>query len=194
MHDLENLRIGFAMTGSFCTFQKAFEQAEYLVSCGAKLLPVMSKNASEISTRFGKASEMRERLETIAGRKIISSIEEAEPIGPKQLTDIMLVEPCTSNTAVKLALSITDTPVTMAVKSHLRSQKPVVLAIASNDSLAGTLKNIGLLANAKYYYFVPLRQDDAFRKPNSLVADFTKTADTLLNALKGRQIQPSISA
>ena len=134
----------------------------------------------------------RERLENIAKRKIISSIEDAEPIGPKQLTDIMLVEPCTSNTAAKLALSITDSPVTMAVKSHLRGQKPVVLAIASNDALAGTLKNIGLLANSKYYYFVPLRQDDSVKKPNSLVADFGLTADTLVNALNGRQFQPCL--
>lgn len=192
MHDLENIRIGFAMTGSFCTFRQAFAQAEYLVSCGAELIPIMSVNASQISTRFGTASEMRERLENIAKRKIICTIEDAEPIGPKQLTDIMLVEPCTSNTAAKLALSITDSPVTMAVKSHLRGQKPVVLAIASNDSLAGTLKNIGLLANAKHYYFVPLRQDDSVKKPNSLVADFGQTADTLVNALNGRQLQPCL--
>ncbi len=192
MHDLENIRIGFAMTGSFCTFRQAFAQAEYLVSCGAELIPIMSVNASQISTRFGTASEMRERLENIAKRKIICTIEDAEPIGPKQMTDIMLVEPCTSNTAAKLALSITDSPVTMAVKSHLRGQKPVVLAIASNDSLAGTLKNIGLLANAKHYYFVPLRQDDSVKKPNSLVADFGQTADTLVNALNGRQLQPCL--
>lgn len=108
------------------------------------------------------------------------------------MTDIMLVEPCTSNTAAKLAWSITDTPVTMAVKSHLRSQKPVVLALASNDSLAGTLKNLGMLSNAKHYYFVPLRQDDAQKKPNSLVADFARTADTLVSALNGIQIQPSV--
>ena len=192
MHDFENIRIGFAMTGSFCTFQQAFQQAEYLASCGAELIPIMSANASQISTRFGEASEMRERLENIAKRKIISSIEDAEPLGPKQLTDIMLVEPCTSNTAAKLAFSITDSPVTMAVKSHLRGQKPVVLAIASNDALAGTLKNIGLLANAKHYYFVPLRQDDSVKKPNSLVADFGQTADTLVNALNGRQLQPCL--
>ena len=192
MHDLENIRIGFAMTGSFCTFRQAFAQAEYLVSCGAELIPIMSVNASQISTRFGTASEMRERLENIAKRKIICTIEDAEPIGPKQMTDIMLVEPCTSNTAAKLALSITDSPVTMAVKSHLRGQKPVVLAVASNDSLAGTLKNIGLLANAKHYYFVPLRQDDSVKKPNSLVADFGQTADTLVNALNGRQLQPCL--
>jgi len=192
MHDLENIRIGFAMTGSFCTFSQAFAQAEYLVSCGAELIPVMSWNAAGISTRFGEAAEMRERLENIAKRKVICSIEDAEPIGPKRMTDIMLVEPCTSNTVAKLAWSITDTPVTMAVKSHLRSQRPVVLAIASNDSLAGTLKNLGMLSNAKQYYFVPLRQDDAHKKPNSLVADFTKTADTLVSALNGMQIQPAV--
>jgi len=192
MHDLENLRIGFAMTGSFCTFEKAFAQAEYLVSCGAELIPVMSENAANISTRFGEAAEQREKLENIARRKIICTIEDAEPIGPKNMTDIMLVEPCTSNTAAKLALSLTDTPVTMAVKSHLRGQKPVVLAIASNDALAGSMKHLGMLANMKHYYFVPFAQDDAQKKPTSLVADFSKTADVIVSALQGIQLQPMI--
>ncbi|MBD5142372.1 MAG: dipicolinate synthase subunit B [Oscillospiraceae bacterium] len=190
MHDLEGVRIGFAMTGSFCTFAQAFQQAKYLVSCGAELIPIMSWNASNISTRFGEAKEQCQKLEQIANRNIIATIEDAEPIGPKNLTDIMLVEPCTSNTTAKLALSITDNSVTMAVKSHLRGQKPVVLAIASNDSLAGSMKHIGLLANTRYYYFVPFRQDDAQKKPTSLVADFSKTADTVVSALNGKQLQP----
>ncbi len=190
MIDLQDVRIGFAMTGSFCTFHHAFAQAEYLVSCGAQLVPIMSYHAAQISTRFGEAKAQRERLEQIAGRKAICTIEDAEPIGPMQLTDIMAVVPCTSNTAAKLALSITDGPVTMAVKSHLRSGRPVVLAVATNDALAGSAKHLGMLANLKHYYFVPLRQDDAQKKPTSLVADFSCTAETIAAALEGRQFQP----
>lgn len=193
MTDLKGVRIGFVVTGSFCTFSQAFAQAEYLVSLGAELIPVMSEHAAQISTRFGEAAAQRERLEQIAGRKAILTIDEAEPIGPKGMTDIMVVVPCTSNTAAKLALSITDGAATMAVKSHLRSGKPVVLAVASNDSLAGSMKNLGALANMKHYYFVPLRQDDAERKPTSLVADFSLTAETISAALKGRQFQPLLA-
>lgn len=189
MHELNGIRIGFAMTGSFCTFHHALEQAEYLVSCGAELVPVMSYHAAQISTRFGNADAQRKRLEQIAGKKVICTIEEAEPIGPKNLTDIMAVVPCTSNTAAKLAMSITDTPVTMAVKSHLRSGKPVVLAIASNDALAGSAKQLGMLSNMRHYYFVPLGQDAPDAKPCSMVADFSKTAETIAAALQGRQIQ-----
>ncbi len=190
MIDLQGVRIGFAMTGSFCTFERAFRQAEYLVSCGAELLPVMSYHAAQVSTRFGDAKAQRQRLEEIAGRKAICTIEDAEPIGPMQLTDVMAVVPCTSNTAAKLALSITDTPVTMAVKSHLRSGRPVVLAVASNDALAGSAKHIGMLGNFRNYYFVPLRQDDPQKKPTSLVADFSLVPDTIAAALEGRQFQP----
>lgn len=192
MIDLEGVRIGFVMTGSFCTFHHAFAQAEYLVSCGAILVPVMSEHAAQISTRFGEAAAQKERLEQIAGRPVISSIADAEPIGPKGMTDIMAVVPCTSNTAAKLAMSITDGTATMAVKSHLRSGKPVVLAIASNDALAGCAKQIGMLSNMKHYYFVPFAQDDAGKKPTSLVADFSCTAETIAAALKGQQYQPMI--
>ncbi len=192
MLDLQGVRIGFAMTGSFCTFHHAFAQAEYLVSCGASLLPIMSYHAAQISTRFGEAKAQRERLEEIAKQKAICTIEDAEPIGPMQLTDVMAVVPCTSNTAAKLALSITDTPVTMAVKSHLRSGKPVVLAVASNDALAGSAKHIGQLVNLKHYYFVPFSQDDAQKKPRSMVADFSLTAETIAAALEERQFQPMV--
>ena len=184
METLEGVRIGFAMTGSFCTFSKAFAAAEQLVSLGAELVPILSEHAAGISTRFGTAQEMQERIETIAGRKAILTIEDAEPIGPKHLTDIMAVVPCTSNTAAKLAHSITDTSVTMAVKSHLRTGKPVVLAVASNDALAGSLKNLGLLANMRHYYLVPLQRDDPVRKPSSLIADFSQTTETILRALQ----------
>ena len=191
---LDGIRIGYAVTGSFCTFDQSFSQAEFLVSQGAELLPIVSEHAATISTRFGSAEAQLARLEQICGHKAILTIGEAEPIGPKNMTDILAVVPCTSNTAAKLALSITDGVVPMAVKSHLRGGKPVVLALASNDSLAGTLKHIGALANMKHYYFVPLRQDDPGKKPNSLVADFSRTADTIEAALEGRQLQPSVGS
>ena len=190
--NLDGIRIGYAVTGSFCTFAQSFAQAEYLVSLGAQLLPIMSEHAATVSTRFGRADANLARLEEICGRKAILTIEDAEPIGPKKMTDILAVVPCTSNTAAKLALSITDGVVPMAVKSHLRGGKPVVLAVASNDALAGSLKHIGALANMRHYYFVPLRQDAPDTKPTSLVADFSRTAETISAALDGRQIQPSI--
>lgn len=190
--DLSGLRIGYALTGSFCTFEKSLEQARILRDMGAELVPIMSHNACTISTRFGKAEDIVKRLEEICGKKVISSIDAAEPIGPKSMTDIMVVAPCTSNTAAKLAGSITDTPVTMAVKSHLRSGKPVLLAIASNDSLLGSAKNLGLLFNTKNYYFVPLIQDDCINKPASLVADFSMLPAAIEAAMKGIQLRPII--
>ena len=150
---LDGIRIGFCMTGSFCTFEKAFAAAERLVQQGAKLVPIMSFNAASISTRFGTAEENIKRLETIAGRKVIRTIEEAEPIGPKKMCDIMVVAPCTSNTAAKLALGLTDTPATMAVKSHLRNARPVVIAISTNDALAGCAKNHRLSAKSEKLLF-----------------------------------------
>jgi len=190
--NLENLKIGYAVTGSFCTFEKAFEQAEILRKSGAELIPIMSYNASSIDTRFGKAADNLKKLENICCRKVITTIDDAEPIGPKKMTDIMVVAPCTGNTCAKLALSITDTPVTMAVKSHLRNKKPVVLAIASNDSLAGSMKNIGKLANMKNYYFVPFYQDDCKTKPTSAICDFREIPEAIANAIEGMQMQPII--
>ena len=186
------LKIGIAMTGSFCTFSKCFEQAEILKNMGAEIIPIMSENASGTSTRFGIADENIKKLSEIAGKDVIMSITDAEPIGPKNMTDIMVVAPCTSNTASKLASSITDTAVTMAVKSHLRSGKPVVLAIASNDSLLGSAKNIGELFNRKNYYFVPMLQDDCTNKPASLVAEFSMLPEAISAALNGIQLRPII--
>ncbi len=186
------LRIGYVMTGSFCTFEKSFEQAERLRSMGAELIPVMSEHAAGISTRFGSAEENVKRLSEICGREVITDIASAEPIGPKDMTDIMAVVPCTSNTAAKLSHSITDTAASMAVKSHLRSGKPVVLAIASNDSLFASAKNIGELFNRKNYYFVPMRQDDIVRKPGSLVAELSMVPEAIEAALKGIQLRPMI--
>ena len=189
---LDGIRIGFCMTGPFCTFEKAFAAAERLVQQGAKLVPIMSFNAASISTRFGTAEENIKRLETIAGRKVIRTIEEAEPIGPKKMCDIMVVAPCTSNTAAKLALGLTDTPATMAVKSHLRNARPVVIAISTNDALAGCAKNIGYLQNLRNYYFVPYAQDNCEKKPNSIVAEFELIPETIQSALEGIQLQPII--
>ena len=187
---LDGIRIRFCMTGSFCTFEKAFAAAQRLVSEGAQLIPVMSFNAASISTRFGTAKENIERLENIAGRKVICTIEEAEPIGPKKMCDVMVVAPCTSNTAAKLALGLTDTPATMAVKSHLRNARPVVIAISTNDALAGCAKNIGYLQNLRNYYFVPYAQDNYEKKPNSIVADLGLVSEAVQAALDGVQLQP----
>ncbi|MDE5584387.1 MAG: dipicolinate synthase subunit B [Ruminococcus sp.] len=189
---LKGLRIGFAVTGSFCTFSRCFEQAEILKNMGAELIPVMSENASSISTRFGTAEENIKKLADICGKDVIMTIANAEPIGPENMTDIMLVAPCTSNTASKLANSITDTAVTMAVKSHLRGGKPVLLAIASNDSLMGSAKNIGGLFNRKNYYFVPMLQDDCTKKPASLVAEFSMIPKAVVSAMNGIQLRPII--
>lgn len=188
----KGVRIGFAMTGSFCTFDRCFRQAEELRKMGAEIIPIMSETASGLSTRFGSDVENIARFNRISGREVIMSIVDAEPIGPKNLTDIMVVAPCTSNTVAKLANGITDGSVTMAVKSHLRSGKPVVLAIASNDSLLGSAKNIGELFNRKNYYFVPMLQDDIEKKPASLVAKFEMIPQAIESAFKGIQMRPII--
>jgi len=189
---LKGLRIGYAMTGSFCTFQRSFEQAEILIEYGAELLPIMSEHAASTSTRFGTAEENLEKLRSITGKDVITTVSAAEPIGPRELTDIMVVAPCTSNTAAKLAASITDTAVTMAVKSHLRRGKPLVLTIASNDSLMGSAKNLGELFNRKNYYFVPMVQDDWINKPASLVAEFSMLPQAIEAAMNGVQLRPII--
>ncbi len=189
---LKDIRIGYCLCGSFCTFEKSFGAAQKLTQMGAQLIPVMSYNSAELTTRFGTSEENTAKLESICGRKVIKTIVDAEPIGPKKMCDIMVVAPCTANTLAKLALGITDTPVTMAVKSHLRNGLPVVVAISTNDALAGCAKNIGILQNYRNYYFVPYRQDNFEKKPNSIVADFELIPQTVEYALEGRQIQPLI--
>lgn len=186
----DNLKIGFAMCGSFCTFSRVFEVLERLKFSGADIYPIMSFNAYSINTRFGDAKAHIDRLESTTGHKVIHTIEDAEPVGPKKMFDVLLVANCTGNTLAKLANSITDTPVTMAVKSHIRNARPVVLSIATNDALAGSGKNIAALMNFKNYFFVPMRQDDAEKKPTSLMADFDRTEDALIAALDGKQLQP----
>lgn len=188
----KNIKIGFALTGSFCTFSKTLEQMEKLVNLEAEVIPIMSYNSYSLDTKFGKASDHINRIKQITGKDIIHTIQDAEPIGPKKMTDIMIICPCSGNTIAKLANGITDTPVVMAAKSHLRNQKPLVIAISTNDALSGSAENIGKLLNRKHYYFVPFRQDNPITKPNSLVFDPNMIVDTLEKALEEEQIQPII--
>lgn len=189
---LEGIKIGYALCGSFCTFSRAIDQIIRLKEMGADITPIMSFNAASINTRFGTAESFRSRISEITGKDIIRTIEDAEPIGPRKMFDIMVVCPCTGNTLAKLAAGITDTPVTMAVKSHIRNARPVVIAAATNDALAASAQNIGQLLNRRGYYFVPFGQDDPSGKPRSLIADFNELSDTVLCALKGIQFQPLI--
>lgn len=181
--------IGFAMCGSFCTFEKSLAQLESLAQT-YNILPLMSQTAYETDTRFGKAADWVARLEQAAGREVLHTIVQAEPIGPKGLVDAMVVCPCTGNTLSKIAAGITDTPVTMAVKSSLRIGIPVVLCCATNDAMAASGPNLLRLLNTKNVYLVPLRQDDPVKKPVSLVAYFSLLPRTIALALEGRQLQP----
>lgn len=183
-------KIGFAITGSFCSFQDVIIELERLVFLGADVYPVLSNNAASITSRFGRAEDLRRRIEMITGKTCIETIADAEPIGPKKMLELLIVAPCTGNTLGKIANGITDTPVTMAVKAHLRNLSPVVLAIATNDGLAANAKNIGSLLNSKDIFFVPFGQDDSENKPNSLVAKFGLIVPTVENAFEGKQIEP----
>lgn len=188
--DLKGLKIGVALTGSSCNFSKVFPEIEKLAEKGADLYPIISTSVDTFDTRFGTADEWKEKLEKITGKEIIKTIIDAEPVGPKLKLDIMVVAPCTGNTLAKLANSITDTPVTMACKAHLRNERPLVLAFATNDALGGNAKNIGMLLNAKNVYFVPFGQDDALSKPKSMIAKFEMLEDAIEAALNGKQLQP----
>lgn len=181
--------LGFAMCGSFCTFEKAAAQMENL-SRTYHILPLMSQNAYTTDTRFGKAEDWVKRVEEISGHEVLHTIVQAEPIGPKGMVDVLTVAPCTGNTLSKIASGITDTPVTMAVKSALRIGIPVVLCCATNDAMAASGPNLLRLLNTKNVYLVPLRQDDPVKKPVSLVADFTLLPQAISLALEGKQLQP----
>lgn len=189
---MKGITVGFAICGSFCTFSRIPEQMQRLVDLGYEVIPIMSYNAYSTDTRFGTAEYFRKKIENICQNEIIHTITQAEPIGPKGLTDIMIVAPCTGNTAAKLANSVTDTPVTMAVKSHLRQSKPVLIAISTNDALGASAQNIGKLMNTRHYYFVPFSQDNPEKKPNSLVAHFELIPGAMEYALLEKQIQPVI--
>ncbi|RBP42729.1 dipicolinate synthase subunit B [Garciella nitratireducens] len=189
---LKGKKIGLAITGSCCNFHNVFPEIERLAKEEVDLYPIISEAVDTFDTRFGTAKEWKERLKQITKKELINSIIGAEPVGPKLNLDLLLVLPCTGNTLAKLANGITDSSTTMACKAHLRNQKPLVLAIATNDGLGANAKNIGLLLNTKNIYFVPFGQDDAKRKPNSLVAKFEMVLPTLEKALQGKQIQPVI--
>jgi dipicolinate synthase subunit B len=187
---LEGKRIGFAMTGSFCTFALALRALEAMLSKGAKVTPIISAIVDTADTRFYQADDLKRKLTQLTGQPVIRTITEAEPIGPGQLLDVMVVLPCTGNTIAKMCLGITDTAVTMAVKSHLRNNRPVVLGVSTNDALGNGAKNIGALLNARNFYFVPFGQDDPSVKGRSMVLKEEYVIDTIEGALEGRQLQP----
>ena len=183
------MHVGFAMCGSFCTFSSVFPVMEILTR-DYQVTPIFSASGCSIDSRFGKAEAHVLTATEICAQVPICTIAQAEPIGPKKLFDALIIAPCTGNTLAKLAHSIADTPVTMAAKSHLRNGRPVIIAVSTNDGLAGAAENIGKLLSRKHYYFVPFGQDDAQQKPTSLVADFSLIPQTLEAALEHRQIQP----
>lgn len=183
------MNIGFALCGSFCTFHRVFPIMEQL-SREHSVVSIFSPVSYTTDTRFGTAQEHIRKAATICGKDPLYTVAQVEPFGPKKLLDALIVAPCTGNTLAKLAHGIADTSVTMAVKSHLRNGRPVIIAVSTNDALSGAAENIGRLLVRKNYYFVPFGQDDAFGKPASMVADFDQIPQTLAAALEGRQIQP----
>lgn len=189
---LEGMKVGLAVTGSFCTFDKIEQETRVLVEAGAKVCPIFSTSVQTTSSRFGDTVAYIKQISEITGNPPILKLEEAEPIGPKSLLDILLIAPCTGNTLAKLANGITDTPVLMAAKAHLRNSKPLVISLSTNDALGINFKNIGDLFNIKNIYFVPFGQDDPVKKPNSIIARTELILDTLEYALDGMQIQPVI--
>ena len=186
----QQVRVGFAFCGSFCTFSQAMEALGRVRARYGDVTPIVSEASAVTDTRFGRAHDFLAEMERICGKPVIDSIARAEPIGPKGLLDVLVICPCTGNTLAKLANGVTDTAVTMAAKAHLRNGRPVVLCPATNDGLAASARNIGALLDRKNVYFVPLRQDDPAKKPTSLVADFSQVEDTIDAALAGRQLQP----
>ncbi len=187
----KKLTLGFAMCGSFCTLSRAVSELCELTNI-YDILPIMSEMTYVTDTRFGRAQDFINQVAEASGRDIIHTIKGAEPIGPKKLTDIMVIAPCTSNTLAKLSLGITDSAVTMAAKAHLRNDRPLVIALATNDALSNSAKNIGTLMNVRNVYFVPFCQDDPQNKERSCIADFSLIPKTIEFALKGKQIQPII--
>lgn len=184
--------VGFAICGSFCTFKAVFDEVKRLKDAGYDIIPIMSDNSYTLDTRFGDAVHWRRQFTEITGNRIIHTIPQAEPIGPQKLLDALIIAPCTGNTLAKLTWGVTDTSVTLATKAHLRNGRPLIIAPSTNDALSNAGKNIGALLNYKNIYFVPFGEDDAMKKPTSMVADFTQIQPTLELALKGKQIQPII--
>lgn len=187
---LEGIKAGFALTGSFCTISMILPEIERLKNEGALVQPILSAAVDKFDTRFCSANDLKTKLKTITGKDAISTIIDAEPIGPKSLFDVLIIAPCTGNTIAKIANAVTDSTVTMACKAHLRNQRPVVIAISTNDGLSSSAKNIGQLLNLKNIYLVPFGQDNPASKPSSLVSKSDLIIPTVVEALKGRQYQP----
>lgn len=190
----KQLTVGLAITGSFCTFEKIKEMAAQLVAENIRLVPIYSVHVQQMDTRFGTAEKFRKDIERITGEKGIYTIPQAEPIGPSGYLDALILAPCTGNTLAKLCAGITDTPVLMAAKAHLRNEKPLIISISTNDALGMNFKNIGMLMNMKHIYFVPFGQDNYKKKTNSMIAHTELIHETLVQALQGKQIQPVIMA
>ena len=190
---MKKTSIGFAMTGSFCTFERVLKQMEALVRRGYEVVPVLSFNAGMLDPRFMTAEHLRARIVEITGNEPIDTLAGAEPIGPKKMTDVFLIAPATGNSLAKLAGGIYDTPALLGAKSHLRNDRPLVLAVSTNDGLGAAAQNIGRLLNVRNIYFVPFGQDDPVKKPRSLVADFSQIPRTIAAALSGVQMQPMLS-
>lgn len=190
---LSECNIGFAITGSFCTFDKIIPYIDILKEKSKSITQIYSYNAAGLDTRFSTAADFMGKVKNITGREGITTIQQAEPVGPKKLFDIMVIAPCTGNTIAKLTNGITDTPVLMAAKAHLRNNRPLVIAVSSNDALGINFQNIGRLMNMKNIFFVPFGQDDCIKKPNSLVADLNQITDCMEAALAGVQLQPVIT-
>ncbi len=181
--------IGFAMCGSYCTHRHSLEQLEGLIKSGYEVIPIVSENVYSTDTRFGRAVDLQQKLYDLCGRECIHTVVDAEPLGPRIELDALIISSCTGNTLAKMALGITDTSVSMAAKAHLRGDRPLVIALASNDALSSNLKNIATMLNRKCVYFVPMVQDDPLRKPHSLIADFSLLRPTLDAAMAGKQYQ-----
>lgn len=192
--DFHGKNIGIAITGSFCTYEKIFESIKQLSETGASLYTIFSNHAASIDTRFGNYQEFIDRAKEITGKVPIVTIPGAEPIGPKSMLDLLVIAPCTGNTLSKLANGISDTPVLMAAKSHLRNNKPLVISLSTNDALGMNLKNIGILLNTKNIYFVPFGQDNYVTKPNSMIAHVELIPDTISKAFEHTQLQPVIKS
>lgn len=188
--DLSDKKIGFAMTGSFCTFSKAINALEALKNEKCDIIPIMSATAYNTDTRFGTADSFKQSIQKICENEIIHNVHDAEPIGPKKLLDMLVILPCTGNSIAKISAGIADTSVTMAVKAHLRNNRPVLIGVSTNDALGNAAKNIGTLLNSKNIFFIPMSQDDCVKKPNSLVADFDMLIPAIKSAFEYMQLQP----
>lgn len=185
-------KVAFALTASFCTFSRVIPQIEKLMASGFDVIPIMSEKAAFTDTRFGTAEDIKKRIKTITGKDVLTKETEVEPLGPKKMADALIIAPCTGATLSRLASGLHENTVTLAAKSVLRNNSPVIIAVSTNDGLSMSAKNIGYLLNSKNIYFVPFGQDDSEKKPRSLVADMDKIFVTLTQAMAGRQIQPML--